>query len=412
MFGRVHRSDQAHPPVFTVLVSHVAGESRFASAVAHRMKTLGALTRGDRRAAHAGSEALGKFDYQTEHGLLVCNRVLKAIVACCLVDYSNLLRKARAQAEGARGHDASMAIDVDADAPVLPPPEAAPSEREVGALARKLQSFDGRHVATLQLGEGANATRDRIERAFLTKGLEQFHKLQAMEYDARPGHDVAQQLIMNTLAYQSILPESNDTAFPRTSAKWRPNRARHLLSPKPFREAVSLLLLTRNSRAEEHRQTWGSLPNDIFYAILHMAGDRLPEPEHCLSQLAAVDLLSKLEESAKKNAKEKPSDMLSVRKFLNRLLGLTVEDQRCLFTLFEQGLTLSESGGPAEDEGDDISGDVMVEKEEVLFEPKGGGVATRYLCLKRILGTSLPSLSIFSKQYVDDVICTPINTEV
>lgn len=55
-FGRVHRSNQLYPPIYHLLVSDVGGERRFVACIARRMKTLGAITRGDRRTAF-GSEA-------------------------------------------------------------------------------------------------------------------------------------------------------------------------------------------------------------------------------------------------------------------------------------------------------------------------------------------------------------------
>jgi len=50
-FGRIHRSNQLHPPSFVCIVSDVGGEARFIGAVTRRLKQLGAMTRGDRHAA-------------------------------------------------------------------------------------------------------------------------------------------------------------------------------------------------------------------------------------------------------------------------------------------------------------------------------------------------------------------------
>jgi hypothetical protein len=66
------RSNQQQPPIYKIVSTNICGEHRFASAVAHRLQQLGALTQGDRRAASA-SEALASFNLQTRcvH-VLVC----------------------------------------------------------------------------------------------------------------------------------------------------------------------------------------------------------------------------------------------------------------------------------------------------------------------------------------------------
>jgi len=52
--GRSHRTNQAHPPIFSPLTTNINGERRFLSTIARRLDSLGALTRGERRASSNG----------------------------------------------------------------------------------------------------------------------------------------------------------------------------------------------------------------------------------------------------------------------------------------------------------------------------------------------------------------------
>ena len=52
--GRSHRTNQACAPLFRLVTTNIHGEKRFTSTIARRLDSLGALTRGERRAAGNG----------------------------------------------------------------------------------------------------------------------------------------------------------------------------------------------------------------------------------------------------------------------------------------------------------------------------------------------------------------------
>eukprot|EP00931_Biecheleriopsis_adriatica_P050486 TRINITY_DN29233_c0_g1_i1.p1 TRINITY_DN29233_c0_g1~~TRINITY_DN29233_c0_g1_i1.p1 ORF type:complete len:1339 (-),score=321.42 TRINITY_DN29233_c0_g1_i1:43-4026(-) len=66
--GRVHRSNQRVPPRFAFVVTDLGGEVRFVSAVARRLRILGAMMRGDRNSAHGAVQSLASFDLQNRYG--------------------------------------------------------------------------------------------------------------------------------------------------------------------------------------------------------------------------------------------------------------------------------------------------------------------------------------------------------
>ncbi|KAH9419908.1 Protein strawberry notch 2 [Dermatophagoides pteronyssinus] len=76
-FGRTHRSNQVSAPEYVFLISNLAGEKRFASIVAKRLESLGALTHGDRRATE--SRDLSQFNIDTKYGRQALEFVMKSI---------------------------------------------------------------------------------------------------------------------------------------------------------------------------------------------------------------------------------------------------------------------------------------------------------------------------------------------
>ena len=81
--GRSHRSNQSSGPIYKFLISDVGGEARFASAVARRLNSLGALTQGDRRATgSANALGIGNFDLDNDYGSKALQKMLHSIRKC------------------------------------------------------------------------------------------------------------------------------------------------------------------------------------------------------------------------------------------------------------------------------------------------------------------------------------------
>lgn len=77
-FGRTHRSNQVNAPEYIFLISDLAGERRFASTVAKRLESLGALTHGDRRATD--TRDLSQFNIDNKYGRSALETVMKTIM--------------------------------------------------------------------------------------------------------------------------------------------------------------------------------------------------------------------------------------------------------------------------------------------------------------------------------------------
>ncbi|KAL9178650.1 hypothetical protein ACHAXT_001988 [Thalassiosira profunda] len=75
--GRSHRSGQESAPIYHMCVTELGGERRFASAVSKRMAQLGALTKGDRRAA-SGTD-MSDFDIDSVFGRRALFRTYSAL---------------------------------------------------------------------------------------------------------------------------------------------------------------------------------------------------------------------------------------------------------------------------------------------------------------------------------------------
>jgi hypothetical protein len=77
--GRVHRSDQAHPPHYDYVFTDVGGEKRFVSTIARRLDQLIGLTRGQREAK--GGVDLSQYNYESKYGEAALAQFYRAALA-------------------------------------------------------------------------------------------------------------------------------------------------------------------------------------------------------------------------------------------------------------------------------------------------------------------------------------------
>lgn len=94
--GRSHRSNQTSGPIYKLVTTNLGGERRFAAAVARRLQSLGALTKGDRRAA-TGAD-LTQFNFDTPYGRSALRNMYQAITMqsiCAGVPLSKVLAAAK-----------------------------------------------------------------------------------------------------------------------------------------------------------------------------------------------------------------------------------------------------------------------------------------------------------------------------
>lgn len=73
---------QVSAPFYHLIVSNVAGENRFASAVAKRLQSLGALTNGDRRSVVSN---MAEFDLDNQYGISGLKEMLELLAGWALV---------------------------------------------------------------------------------------------------------------------------------------------------------------------------------------------------------------------------------------------------------------------------------------------------------------------------------------
>ena len=77
--GRSHRSNQRVPPDYVFLLSPIGGEIRFVSTLSKRLRALGALTQGSRKAT--GALQFDQFDFDSSYGKKAVNLLVKTVFA-------------------------------------------------------------------------------------------------------------------------------------------------------------------------------------------------------------------------------------------------------------------------------------------------------------------------------------------
>ncbi|KAH8410036.1 hypothetical protein KR009_004503 [Drosophila setifemur] len=87
-FGRTHRSNQVNSPEYVFVITDLAGERRFASTVAKRLESLGALTQGDRRATDARD--LSQFNIDNSIGRSALENVLQQLTGEKPLDHAHV----------------------------------------------------------------------------------------------------------------------------------------------------------------------------------------------------------------------------------------------------------------------------------------------------------------------------------
>lgn len=97
--GRSHRSNQSSAPMFNLVISKIGAERRFASAVAARLASLGALSKGDRRASAnikegEGSGGMDMFKIDPQIGARALKSVFQNILKMAMGKRPDVVVKA------------------------------------------------------------------------------------------------------------------------------------------------------------------------------------------------------------------------------------------------------------------------------------------------------------------------------
>jgi len=140
--GRSHRSNQVTAPVYKLVFTDLGGERRFAAAVARRLQSLGALTRGDRRAA-SGLD-LGSLNYDSPLGRKALRKMYDAVV-----EQSPLLPPGISLDKVLKGLPEN---DAAALAPAVDGPDGKPTARNLVEAVENLHTIMRGYVNMMGIG--------------------------------------------------------------------------------------------------------------------------------------------------------------------------------------------------------------------------------------------------------------------
>lgn len=153
--GRTHRSNQTSGPLYVMCSTNLGGERRFAAAVARRLQSLGALTRGDRRAATGIDLSEGNLDSP------LGRRALKKM-------YDALVLPGMSLANGVSLSSVLAHLPADADAGA----DWDPSDPTVAYRVRPPTAEELLRLEAVHPGAGAGILRDELRQLVVSLGVQ------------------------------------------------------------------------------------------------------------------------------------------------------------------------------------------------------------------------------------------------
>uniref|UniRef100_A0A383VKE6 UBA domain-containing protein n=1 Tax=Tetradesmus obliquus TaxID=3088 RepID=A0A383VKE6_TETOB len=313
--GRSHRTNQVSAPLYKLVVSAAGGERRFAAAVARRLQSLGALTRGDRRAA-AGVD-LSDSNFDTPWGRKSLRKMYDAIVTESPqlpsgVTVSALLKDLLVfPASSAAKTAAAAAAATDQAAAAADATATLQQEETARLLQQQLPALSA--LQRLAAAEAASAAKAAAAAAAKAAAGQSPAKSAAA---AAPAAAAAAEEAMLVAALTGKAPP--------------PAAAAAFMTPAQVGAAV----------AELHRELRGCC-DMMGIGLSGRSNDSVVEDR-------IKDTVSAAAKDANAAAAPGAKDLGDVRRFLNRLLGLPLGRQNLLFNYFAATLAAEIAAARAE----------------------------------------------------------------